>query len=460
MIAKAPIPSTLTDRWYPLRRNEPHDRLLEAMEWARFLIACAGRRSGKTEHIKREGVTEAVNFSGWSNGRFIFGAPTQQQAKDIFWDDLKAMVPDWALLGSRRDSILESQPQTIRLFNGASIIVAGLDKPMRIEGPPIDWIALDEFADMKPKVWQESILPAVSTTGRPGRARFIGKPRGRNHYWRLAQDAKADRSGLWSYHHWTSHEVLSAEEVAVLAANMDELTFDQEINANFVNFSGRAYYAYDDAAHVYPVEYVPGLDLVLCFDFNVEPGVALVCQEHPVTDEYEEHFESLGLRAPSGTVTAVLDEVWIPKNSNTERVAKVLARDWKGHKGEVRLYGDPSGGARKSAAVKGSDWDLVTGVLRPVFGHFINEAWPREAPAQRARINATNARLKTAAGAVSALVHPKCKHFREDMEGVTLVVGTGEIDKDDDELTHLSDAFGYYIAERFPIGGRSGVMQF
>lgn len=410
--------------------------------------------------MKRDGVAEAINFEKFSDGRFIFGAPTQQQAKDIFWQDLKDMVPDWALEGKRRDSILESQPQTIKLFNGARIIVAGLDKPRRIEGSPIDWICLDEYADMKPEVWGESILPAISTPDRPGKARFIGKPRGRNHYYKLMLTAKKDRSGLWAYHHWTSHEVLSKTEIAVLAENMDEVTFDQEINANFVNFEGRAYYTYDDEIHQFPVQYQPGLDLVLCFDFNQSPGTATICQEQPATEEMKKHLARYGCTANPKTVTCVLDEVWIPRNSNSRRVARVIAEDYRGHKGTVRMYGDPSGGAKTSQAVSGTDWDLLLEVFKPIWGININEAWDRKAPPVRARINATNARLRTAANQVSMLVHPRCEHTRIDFEGVTLVPGTGDIDKDEDEdLTHLTDGLGYMIESRFPIGGRGGILR-
>jgi len=99
--------------------------------------------------------------------------------------------------------------------------------------------------------------------------------------------------------------------------------------------------------------------------------------------------------------------------------------------------------------------------MNATFGDRVNECWPRSHPAVRARVNALNTRLRTAGGLISMLIHPRCRHLQMDLEGVTLVPGTGDIDKKSDlELTHLSDGLGYYVEERWPIGGRGEVIQF
>ena len=412
--------------------------------------------------MKREGVIKALTFTGFPDGRFIFAAPTQQQAKDIFWDDLKAMVPDWALLGGdRKTAIQESSPQTIKLANGARIIVAGLDRPQRIEGSPIDWILLDEFADMKPMTFDESILPAISTLGRPGQVRFSGKPRGRNHYYELYQRLRLGELSDedWAYHHWTSAELLPASQIAKLKRSMDPISFEQEIMASFVNFTGRAYYTYDDDINVFEIDYVPGEDLVFALDFNQSPGTATVMQEVNAPPALRAHARKKGITIPE-RITNILDEVYIPRGSNSRMVAQRLAEDWGPHKGEVHLYGDPAGGAKTSSSVHGSDWELVTEVLSPVYGDRLAEMWPRSHPPVRARINAVNTRIRTAGDEVSLFVSPRCRYTRTDFEGVVLKEGTGEIEKDKDgKLTHLSDGVGYYIAERWPIGGRGESFQ-
>ena len=54
-----------------------------------------------------------------------------------------------------------------------------------------------------------------------------------------------------------------------------------------------------------------------------------------------------------------------------------------------------------------------------------------------------------------------CPRLVRDLEGVQIKVGTaGDIEKKkDEELTHISDAFGYYIAEKFPVAGGASVTQ-
>ena len=54
------------------------------------------------------------------------------------------------------------------------------------------------------------------------------------------------------------------------------LAYDQEYNANFVTFESCAYYPFSTAK---ALSYNLRRELVLCFDFNRAPGVAVVCQE-------------------------------------------------------------------------------------------------------------------------------------------------------------------------------------
>jgi hypothetical protein len=176
--------------------------------------------------------------------------------------------------------------------------------------------------------------------------------------------------------------------------------------------------------------------LIFCFDFNINPGVAAVCQE-------------------TADGTAVIGEVWIPRNSNTELVCRRLLADWGEHAGAVECYGDATGGAGGSAKVAGSDWDLVRSTLRPVFGNRIVFRVPRANPRERARINSVNSRLKSADKQYRLFIdYRKARHVADDLDGVALLEGgSGEIDKEhgDKTLSHISDALGYYVAYAFPV---------
>lgn len=440
----------LPKRWYPLRAVAP--QLAYAQSPHRFNVVPAGRRSGKTERAKRKLIRRALSLDGVQHNepaRYFAAAPTRDQAKRIYWADLKAMSRPW-WLGRPSETEL-----TIRLITGSEIVVVGMDKPERIEGSPWDGGVLDEYANMKPKAWGENVRPALSD--RTGWCDLIGVPEGRNHYYdaftsALAEMQERGASSEWGAFTWKSMEVLPAAEIEAARRDLDSLTFEQEYGASFVNFEGRAYYAFTDQNKARLRDrYNPTQPLIVCLDFNVAPGVAVICQELPLPE-------------PANAIgTAVIGEVWIENNSNTPAVCRRILTDWGKHQGRVTVYGDATGGARGSAQVEGSDWELVKKTLGAGdssqqlagFGSGrVTFKVKNENPAERARVNAVNSRACSTDGVVRLMADPyHAPHLVKDLEGVrTLKGGSGEIDKVTDKmLTHPSDALGYYVDYEFPV---------
>lgn len=449
ILRSTPAPESLTPAWTPLIPHPEQIRLF--LSPARFKVVAAGRRSGKTERAIRYLVLCALADQLFPDANFVLCAPTRDQAKQIFWKKLKALIPKWAR--AKEDSETEL---AVFLKNGATIRIVGLDKPQRLEGNPIDGCIVDEFAEVKPDAWGSSIRPALSTMGRPGWCWFIGRPKGRGHFWQLVRDFGLPEEVLeWDYFHWKSSDILDPKEIASAKRDLDPLTFRQEYEAEFVTFEGRAYYCFEREQHaVESLRYDPNLPLVLCFDFNVAPGVCAYVQEQPSRSSNPKV-------APN--VSAVIGEVWIPKNSNTPAVCRRIAADWgpggalagrEGHKSKVFIYGDSTGGARHTSGVLGSDWDLITNELKPIFRERMVLAVGKTNPFERDRLNAVNSRLKSADGTIRLLVDPKAApHVAEDLEECTLLEGgSGELDKKTNpDRTHMSDALGYYIADRWPV---------
>jgi hypothetical protein len=374
--------------------------------------------------------------SKFDDPHYFCAAPTRDQAKRIYWNDIKRLIPRPLI---RRGGISETE-LTITTVMNSTISVIGMDKPERIEGSPWDGGILDEYGNMKAHAWGANVRPALAD--RAGWCDLIGVPEGRNHYYDLAEKAKAlmieqGEESEWGYFHWKSSLILSEQEIRAAKENLDQLTFEQEYEGSFVNFHGRAYYTFTDANKA-RLEYDPTADLVFCFDFNVEPGVAAVCQE--------------GL-LPNGLVgTKVIGEVYIPQNSNTVAVCKKLVADWEHHQQNVYIYGDATGGNRGTAKLGGSDWDLVREVLQPVFGERLKRRVPRANGPERARINCVNTRCETSTGDRRMFVDiKKAPNVGRDLDGVRLLEGgSGEIDKESDRrLSHISDALGYYIVCAF-----------
>ncbi len=449
----------LPSRWTRLRHHPEQERLWRSK--ARFKTVSAGRRSGKTEiEGKRRLVIDALEETEVLGARFIAAAPTVAQAKEIFWNDLIALTPGWAVAKINRSEL------TLEMVNGSRLMVCGLDRPQRIEGSPIRKIVVDEIANCPSDAWAAHIRPALSDPNCLGSASLIGVPEGRNFFYKMVKHAQACTTGEWDHFTWFSADILPPAEIAAAKAGMDPLTYAQEYEGSFITFEGRAYYTFAVANQV-PLAYDPKLDLIFCFDFNREPGTASVWQE-----------QERG--------SCCVGEVWIPQNSNTPAVCNRLIKDWgkdgTDHKGRVKCYGDATGGARGTAKVQGTDWDLISQRLRAAFPgtvqvagmelHRVSMNVSKRNPPERVRVNAVNSRIEAADGTRRLFIDPKAApHMVEDLEGVRLLAGgSGEIDKGrhkrsggvrNEMLTHLSDGAGYYMEKVHTVqdGKRGGVIR-
>lgn len=424
---------SLGPRWYKL---DPHpDQTAYWESRKRFKLNHSGRRSGKTELVKREGVLLACTDLRYPDPQYIFAAPTLKQSRKIWWEDVKALTPKRLV-----DKIAESEP-AIYLNSGAKIRIEGLDNPQRLEGSPIDFIAIDEASGIKDGFWGTNIRPALSTRGREGVARLLGVPRGRGYYYRLFQMAK--KSDEWDVFRWSSSSILSAEEITSLKQHLDSRTQLQELEGHFVAEEGLAYYEWRDEKHIKKLPYVPWKDLEWSFDFNVDPGVATISQTITVHD-----IEPFSVH-PEHTVAEefvnVLGEVFIQGGTNTKVVMQTLHSKCVWHQGNFQLFGDASGGARHSAAVDGSNWDIIRNYMRTHFpGRWVVRT-PSSNPHVVARLNSTNVRLNSALNEIGMFVHPRCTNLIDDFNGV-FRLADGQIDKKTDEdRTHISDALGYRI---------------
>jgi hypothetical protein len=421
---------------------------------ARFKVVPAGRRSGKTENAKRSLVVKALTARDCPDPRFFAAAPTRDQAKAIYWNDLKRMFPRRLMANDPRETDL-----TISLVNGAEISVIGMDKPERIEGRPWNGGILDEFANMKPGAWGENVRPALSD--RKGWCWLIGVPEGRNHYYDLWKYARSGTDPDWDGFTWKSADILDPEEVEAARRQLDQLVFEQEYEASFVNFEGRAYYPFTEELHCRPLAYNDRGTIGFCFDFNVDPGVCAVVQEQVLPGQFARDSTGAILLDRPITGTGVIGEVYIERNSNTPAVCARLIKDWGEHQGKIYCYGDSTGGARGSAKVAGSDWDLIRDNLKPHFKNRLEFRVASSNPAERSRINAVNTRLLSSDKTIRLLVDPaQAPHVVKDLEGVrTLKGGSGEIDKKATPmLTHVSDALGYYVEREFPVKPRTATV--
>ena len=195
----------------------------------RFKIVVAGRRWGKSHLAIAYAVSEAmrVEMNGYDltdKGVFLI-APTHDQAKRIFWAQLKRLT---ARVATR---VLENTGR-IEFINGRWLEVRGADKPDSLRGVGLSAVVLDEFASMKPNVWEEIIRPALTDV--QGNALFIGTPAGKNHFYGLTMEAKSHPQewGVWHFKS-VDNPFLDKAEVQRASRNMTAEQFAQEYEASF-----------------------------------------------------------------------------------------------------------------------------------------------------------------------------------------------------------------------------------
>jgi hypothetical protein len=450
-----------TPAWTPLRHHEQQQRLLSET-WpfgeTRFATVRAGRRGGKSMLIKRHALMSAPMIEH-RDGLVVIGAPTHDDGKRIFWNDLKALVPPALLAGIRESELL----LTLASVGGHSRVrVVGLDVPERARGDAIDQLYVDEFAFLRRAAWDEVLRPTLSTSGRLGGAWLVSTPRIRRDT-RPAESAQRFReldnlaaSGAdpeWGAYGWPSADILDAAEIESAKRTLDARTFAQEYEATWQSVEGRAYYAHDRTLHAKPaLPYDPAQQLIVCLDFNTAPGVAVIGQEHPY-DEGTKLWECLGPGLPLGPlVTCWIGLVWIERDSSTPAVCRKFIADWGSHRGEVLFDGDPTGGIAHTSSAEGPDWKIVRDYLRPTFGERLRIVHARRNPAQGARVAAVNARLLSGDGKVHMLIDSgRCEKLLRDLDEVQIKPGSAmEIWKPSGTmLTHVSDAIGYYIERKY-----------
>lgn len=154
---------------------------------ALYKVVAAGRRFGKTWLAAMLCIIwglSTCNIRGQvldDTSEVMYMAPTFEQAKGIFWPVLKKLAEP--VIAS-----VHENTGVLTLLNGVRIRLKGMDNPDRARGFKLRGAVLDEYADMHAGAWDAIIQPALMDC--EGHALFIGTPKGKNHFYQIAELAK------------------------------------------------------------------------------------------------------------------------------------------------------------------------------------------------------------------------------------------------------------------------------
>lgn len=378
---------------------------------SRFKVLVMGRRGGKT-YLS---MNELAKFARFPDRKIMYIAPSIRMSRQIMWEELKNKLTRLRWIESKNENDL-----SIKLKNGTTISLRGAENYDSLRGIGLDFVVLDEFADIKKEVWTNIIRPALAD--RNGHALFCGTPKGTAN-WSYDMFTNAKFENDWDSWTFTTIEGGQVDPLELEQAKreLDPKTFRQEFEASFESYDGLIYYNYDRQRHVEAYNYPQPSILHVGIDFNISPCAAVVMAKH-------------------GDGLWAIDELLL-WNSNTHEMAQELKNRYP--RSRIVVYPDPAGRALKTSAMGRSDHNILEneGLIVKTRRHSIPV---------RDRINAVNSLLLNEADQVRFKVDPKCKWTIKALERMSYREGTMIPDLRND-YNHVADAFGYAIEYQYPV---------
>ena len=383
----------------------------------RFRVLITGRRFGKT-YLS---MYELLRFASRKpNSKIFYVSPTYRMSKEIMWKPLKKLVTDKHWVKYTNESDL-----SLILKNGSQISLKGADKsPDNLRGVGLDFLLLDEYADIPEEAWYEVLRPTISDKHVTGNVLFVGTPRGFGNWsYDIYQKGLGDDPEWKSFKYTTlDGGQVDSEEIKQAMSDLDERTFRQEYLASFETYSGVVYYNFSRDETVRECKYDKDAVIHLGLDFNIDPMSAVLF-----------HIKN--------NVVSIFDEIVIYSSNTDEFIEELLTR--YPDKSKIIIYPDPASRQRKTSAGGKTDLMLLQNAGLSV-------KCKNTHALVRDRVNSVNAKLKSFDGKRTILIDNSCKTLINSLLKQIYKEGT-TIPEKDNGYDHMTDALGYAIEYIFPI---------
>jgi hypothetical protein len=383
----------------------------------RFRVLITGRRFGKT-YLS---MYELLRFASRKpNSKIFYVSPTYRMSKEIMWKPLKKLVTDKHWVKYTNESDL-----SLILKNGSQISLKGADKsPDNLRGVGLDFLLLDEYADIPEEAWYEVLRPTISDKHVTGNVLFVGTPRGFGNWsYDIYQKGLGDDPEWKSFKYTTlDGGQVDSEEIKQAMSDLDERTFRQEYLASFETYSGVVYYNFSRDETVRECKYDKDAIIHLGLDFNIDPMSAVLF-----------HIKN--------NVVSIFDEIVIYSSNTDEFIEELLTR--YPDKSKIIIYPDPASRQRKTSAGGKTDLMLLQNAGLSV-------KCKNTHALVRDRVNSVNAKLKSFDGKRTILIDNSCKTLINSLLKQIYKEGT-TIPEKDNGYDHMTDALGYAIEYIFPI---------
>jgi len=293
---------------------------------ARFIVACCGRRFGKSYSAAREIelVLTAPGTESW------IVAPTYTTSDKIF----RMIYDEMVIKKGYKPSQFSNKEQILKFdWEAGSSILCGksAEHPGGLIGSGCDLVVIDESAKVPnlKRIWEMYVRPTLSD--KKGKAIFISTPDGFSHFYELFLQGKVEKN-------WYSFNSPSWENVYAFPDGEDDPdliearrtlskeVYYQEFGAEFTSLSGKVYNDFTRTDNVGDYKCQYNLPVFLSIDFGYRCPAVVFFQV--VRDKNGiEHIH-------------IFDEIIHKRNLRTADLVDLI----KEKKYRItRVFGDPAG---------------------------------------------------------------------------------------------------------------------
>jgi hypothetical protein len=240
----------------------------------RYQVVAAGRRFGKSFFAAYKlylaaSETTKIRSDGSEidliNEVVYYVSPTFKQGRENLWNVMMEIGYEAGIIKNVRQNEGE-----IQLTNGRIIRFKGADDPDSLRGVGLHYVVMDEYAFMKPDVWEYVVRPALGRA--EGGALFIGTPAGKNHFFDMwmAADQNIDPSSGKPTKDWKAFQFktkdnphLTKLEIESMVDSTSKDAAKQELEASFEATGGKVFSMdmFPVRKCIYPGECVIAVDL-------------------------------------------------------------------------------------------------------------------------------------------------------------------------------------------------------
>lgn len=259
---------------------KPHQRAV-LVDQTRHRCVVMHRRAGKTV-LAVFALLEALLTCPLPHPRVAFISPFLKQSKKLAWDYLANTVAQ----APHVFDISKGELTVECRLNGGKAQLLGADNIDAIRGIYLDFVVVDEMADIDPNLWDSVLVYCLAD--RQGRALISGTPRGRmNKLYEMYQLGKGG-DDQWSSHLYTvdDTDMIDVGELQRLRDQVDrgqlnKALFEQEMYCSFTSSLIGAVYGDEITAltrqnRFAPIAFDKTLPVITAWDLGFSDATAVI----------------------------------------------------------------------------------------------------------------------------------------------------------------------------------------